>query len=464
MSLEDKLYPFLSLYERMPQVLKHALGSGYRQLPEKLRRGKQYRQFKELAEAGEHWSREEIERFQFEQLRVTLLHAQRYCPFYQERFAAAGFNAEKFASISDLPSCPFLEKRDLATSREQMVSTAFPPASRLYITTGGSSGIPVGFYLQKGTSRPKEQAFLETVWKRAGYFDGARLALLRGHVTTVKAIGAISSYDATRDWLVLSSNHLSLERLPDYLEELERFRPDLLYVYPSSALHLAEYLQRSGQSWRLPLRGILCGSERLTEPQRKLLQSVFKCRAFSWYGHSERVVLAAEGRGSSNLHFIPQYGFVEFGPPNSDGLREVIGTSFHNLVMPLVRYRTGDYVRLVDAADRTEYPVPAVSEIAGREHEFLVSGNGRRISLTAFNMHDDIFDHLYAVQFYQERPGYAEFRYIPGPQFSTGRLPLIEAGIRRKLGDDFVFELRSVREVEKTTAGKHKWLVSKVAS
>jgi len=41
----------------------------------------------------------------------------------------------------------------------------------------------VGFYLQKGVSRPKEQAFLEAVWKRAGYFEGARLAVIRGQVT-----------------------------------------------------------------------------------------------------------------------------------------------------------------------------------------------------------------------------------------------------------------------------------------
>jgi phenylacetate-CoA ligase len=343
-----------------------------------------------------------------------------------------------------------------------MVSAALPEAARLYITTGGSTGVPVGFYLQRGISRPKEQAFLEAMWRRGGYFDGARLALLRGHVTTSKADGRISSYDATRDWLMLSSYHLTPERLDDYLAEFEKFKPDLLYVYPSSALRLAEFLQAAGKRWPAPLRGVLCGSERLTEPQRKLLEAVFGCRAYSWYGHSERAVLAAEGRSSNHYYFVPQYGFAEFGPPTSEGLREVIGTSFHNLVMPLIRYRTGDYVRLVDEQEPHEFPVPAASEIAGREQEFLVTGTGRKISLTAFNMHDAIFDHLYAVQFYQEQPGFAEFRYIPGPQFHSSRLSSIEAGIRRKLGDDFRLELKAVKEVEKTPAGKHKWMVSKL--
>lgn len=63
-------------------------------------------------------------------------------------------------------------------------------------------------------------------------------------------------------------------------------------------------------------------------------------------------------------------------------------------------------------------------------------------------MHDGIFNDLYAVQFFQEEPGVAEFRYVPGPQFHTSRLEEIERGIRRKLGDDFQITLRAVAETE----------------
>lgn len=472
MSLEDRLYPLLSLYDRLPHGVKRGIGAVYRRMPVSLRRGEHYKEFQRLAEEGETWSPPQIREFQMRELRKVLNQAASYCPYYQRTFAQAGFRPDKFQSPEDLDRCPFLEKRDLIDHLPEMVSSAFPASARLYITTGGSTGVPVGFYLHKGISRPKEQAFLETMWKRGGFFDGARLALLRGHVTSSKADGKISSYDATRDWLMLSSYHLTLDRLPLYLEELERFKPDLLYTYPSAALQLAEYLEASGQTWRLPLRGILCGSERITIPQKRLLRRVFGCRAYSWYGHSERVILAAEGAETELCYFVPQYGFVEFGPKTDEGLREVIGTSFHNMVMPLIRYRTGDYVRLADESDGKndalpdptvrEYPWRAVVEIAGREQEFLVTATGRKISLTAFNMHDAIFDHLYAVQFFQEEPGRAEFRYVAGPNFHSSRLEQIEAGIRRKLGDDFQIGFRAVAEVERTAAGKHRWLVSKL--
>jgi phenylacetate-CoA ligase len=261
---------------------------------------------------------------------------------------------------------------------------------------------------------------------------------------------------------MLSSYHLTPDRLPDYLEEIERFKPALLYVYPSAILQLADYLERTNQTWRTPLLGILCGSERITPPQKRLIERIFGCRAYSWYGHSERVILAAEGPQTELYYFVPQYGYVEFGPPDDEGLREVIGTSFDNMVMPLIRYRTGDYVRLAEDSDSLEYPVPAAVEIAGREQEFLVSATGRKISLTAINMHDNIFDGLYAVQFYQREPGRAEFRYMPGPRFDSANIAKIEAGLRRKLGEDFEISFEQATELAKTAAGKHKWLVSEI--
>jgi len=465
MSLEDRLYPALWLYESLPAWMQGSLGATYRRLPESLRFGSRYREFRGLAEQAERWSREELQAYQQRQLKATLRHAARFCPFYRRRFAETGFDPDSVRSAEDLQACPKLDKKDLMDHRDELSSTTVSRAERLYVTTGGSTGVPVGFYLQKGVSRPKEQAFLETMWSRAGYFEGARIAVIRGQVVSSKAEGRIARYDATRDWLILSSYHLTEERLPEYLTALEKFNPDLLHAYPSAALQLAEYLERSGRVWRLPLRALLCGSERLTLTQKRLLQEVFRCRVYRWYGHSERVVLAGEGEISELFYFCPVYGFVEFGPSDHEGLREVIGTSFDNMAMPLIRYRTGDYVRLAKPGTNgnMEFSWPAALEIAGREQEFLVSGTGRRISLTAFNMHDEIFDDLYAVQFYQEQPGAVEFRFVAGDRFHRSRLAVIEARIRRKLGDDFEIVLREVRETEKTERGKHRWLVSRLS-
>jgi phenylacetate-CoA ligase len=443
--------------------VRSALGGAFKRLPRRWRHGARFDEFAALARQGEEWGEERQREYQLAQLRAVLVHAAASCPFYGERFAAAGFRPERLQSVDDMAGCPPTSKQDLLAHLPRMVSTRHPPSQRLYLTTGGSTGVPVGFYLERGVSRPKEQAFLEALWRRAGYFDTARLAVIRGYVTTDRARGSIASHDATRDWLMLSSYHLTQERYPEYVAALERFRPDLLHAYPSAALQLAGFLKAAGRTLRVKLRGVLCGSERLTLPQKRFLEEVFQCRVYRWYGHAERVVLAGEGRTSELFYFFPQYGFVELGPPNDEGLCEVIGTSFHNLAMPLIRYHTGDYVRPATSADGArELPWLAAADVVGREHEFLVSATGRRVSLTAFNMHDDVFDHLLAVQFYQDRNGVAEFRYVAGPQFHSSRLPAIQRRVRQKLGDDFQVDYRAVSEVEKTPRGKHRWLISRL--
>jgi phenylacetate-CoA ligase len=459
MSLEDTLYPLLKLYEAAPQPVKSLAGSAYRAIPASWRYGAAYARFQNEARVVEKWDAEQIRRYQVAALRDSLIAASK-APFYAERFAQHRVNPAKFESLEQLADYPLLTKQDLLLHREQMVNPEYDSKQRLYITTGGSSGVPVGFYLQKGVSRPKEQAYLEAQWSRRGYRVGDRVAVIRGGVTSSKARGGISYYDATRNWLILSSYHLTPERLPEYVAALNRFRPQHLHAYPSAALLLARGLEQAGLRLDFPVTSLLCGSEKLTSESQQHLEQFFGARVFHWYGHSERVVLAAQGRISNHLHFWPSYGFVEFGEANAEGHREIIGTSFHNHVMPLVRYRTGDYCRT--ASDGGEFNWPSVEAVVGRDYEFLISASGRRISLTAINMHDDIFEGLLAVQFYQERPGELECRYQAGPRWQNSRIEPIRAGLLRKLGDDFTFTLRAVTEVEKSSAGKHKWLITRL--
>ncbi len=462
MHLEDTLYPLLRLYEAAPQAVKSLAGRAYRALPEAWRQGSRFEHFKAEASASEYWDEETRRQWQAEAVKQSLLAAMR-APFHAARFAERGRDATKFESLEQLADYPLLTKADLLTHREEMVNPDLPASARLYLTTGGSSGVPVGFYLHKGVSRPKEQAYLEAQWRRRGYQPGAPTAVLRGALTSRRADGAIAWYDPVRNWLMLSSSHLTPQRLPEYLAALRRFQPLHLHAYPSAALLLAKLMIESGTRLECDLTSVLCGSEKLDAADQAFLERHFQAPVFHWYGHSERAVLAGQGARSNHLYFWPAYGYAELGPSDAAGRREVIATSFHNHVMPLIRYRTGDYVTPPAAAER-ELPMLEIAAVAGRDYEFLVSGRGRRLSLTTINRHDDAFDGLLALQFVQERAGEVEFRYQAGSSWHQQRLGLITKALRDKLGDDFELRLKQVDEVEKTTAGKHRWLITSLTA
>lgn len=458
MSLEDRLYPLLKLYEAAPQPVKSLAGRAYRALPSSLRYGAAYTRFQHEARDVESWDAETIRRYQVTALRESLIAASK-SPFYAGRFATCGCDPAKFEALEQLSDYPLLTKQDLISHREQMVNPEFDAKQRLYITTGGSSGVPVGLYLHKGVSRPKEQAYLEAQWSRRGYRTGDRVAVIRGGVTSSKAGGEISYFDATRNWLILSSSHLTLERLPEYVTALNRFCPQHLHAYPSAALMLMHGLEQAGLKLDFKLTSLLCGSEKLTAGSQHDLEQFFGAQVFHWYGHSERAVLAAQGRTSNLLHFWPTYGFVEFGEPDAEGNREIIGTSFHNRVMPLVRYRTGDHARMADVAGR-EFPWPVIEGVVGRDYEFLLGRDGRRVSLTAVNLHDPFFTGVLALQFHQSQPGSARVCYVPAPNLNEDRLKQIQQALQCRLGDDFVLQFERVHDVERTASGKHRWLIT----
>lgn len=460
MPLEDTLYPLRRLYEAAPPSLRALAGRIYRWLPSGWRMGPAYEWFAAEALASEAWDEEARLRYQITQIKASLRAAAK-SPFHARRFARCGLNPAAFEALEQLADYPLLTKEDLTGEREAMVNVETPKSARLFMTTGGSSGVPAGFYLHKGVSRPKEQAYLETQWRRRGYQLGDRVAVLRG--STASGNRPVAWLDAARNWLVLSSAQLTVERLPEYLDALNRFKPRHLHAYPSSVLLLARLMMEARARLDFGLASVLCGSEKLSGADQAWLERFFEAPVFHWYGHSERVVLAGQGARCNHLYVWPGYGYAELGPPDEAGRREIIGTSFHNEVMPLIRYRTGDYVEIPEKP-HGELPMLEIAAVAGRGYEFLVSAEGRRVSLTAINRHDEVFDGLLAVQFAQNRPGEVEVRFQAGARWRSVNAARMESALRVQLGEGFRLRFKQVDTMEKTQAGKHRWLVTSLAA
>jgi phenylacetate-CoA ligase len=421
-------------------------------LPASVRHGSGYAQFRKLL--IQRLSAEQVREYQLSQLRASLLAAAR-TPYYAGRFSALGLQPSKFESLQQLASYPLLTKQELQANKERMVNRDIPAHLRLYMTTGGSTGQPVGFYLQKGVSRPKELAFQEQQWGRYGYQPGHRVAIIRGSVTSGAAQGRISTYDSARGWLTLSSYHLTAERIPQYVAELEGYQPQHIHAYPSSLLLLARGMAQLKLKLSFKPISLLCGSERLSSEDHERLSHFFAAPICHWYGHSERVLLASSHPGMAVLQPNPLYGYFEFSQPDDQGLCDIIGTSFHNQVMPLIRYETGDRAR-IEAGPQG----PIITAIEGRSQEYLVSRRGRPIPLTAINMHDAVFDGILGLQFRQVEAGQIELHYCPGPAWHKSRETSIIAALSAKLGDDFQMRLIPTAQLQKTSSGKHKWLIT----
>ena len=69
-----------------------------------------------------------------------------HVPYYRQAFADAGAAPDDIRTTHDLARLPTLDKPTLRERRDELLATNVAPSDRYYFTTGGSTGIPVGFY------------------------------------------------------------------------------------------------------------------------------------------------------------------------------------------------------------------------------------------------------------------------------------------------------------------------------
>ena len=100
-----------------------------------------------------------------------------------------------------------------------------------------------------------------------------------------------------------------------------------------------------------------------------------------------------------------------------------------------------------------------LERVEGRLQEFIVTKDHRLISMTAVNMHSDIFDNVVQFQFHQEMRGMALLRIVRKPGYSDRDTQRILRELNRKFDGNVDVTIRFVDEIPRTRSGKHRFLV-----
>ena len=185
------------------------------------------------------------------------------------------------------------------------------------------------------------------------------------------------------------------------------------------------------------------------------------------YGTAEKTVLINRCR-KNRFHIIPQYGFTELVNKDNEWCKyedeegEIVTTGFNNYAMPFIRYRTEDVAANSNQKCECGRNYKLIKGIEGRLQEFIVTGTGRLISMTAVNMHSNVFDNVKQFQFFQSEKGRVVFNIIRGEGYCDRDTEYIIEELCKKLGDDVELEIRFVNEISRTNRGKYKFLIQKL--
>lgn len=450
-----------NLWEGLPGPLRKSLGSVAGLVPLPWLLGKTFRRWDRLVEEAETWSPEEIERFQVAKLRDVCELAYAKSPYYRKSFDTVGFRPGELKRCEDLQALPFIDKHTINENRDELLTVDPSDPGLDYVATGGSGGEPMRFLI--GSDRSGiEYAHLTRAWRRVGYNHTTPKAVLRGQILNAGRSGLHTNHDPLLRNYSFSNFHLNDVTMHAYLAKIASIGPCYLHTYPSSLAMLVRYLKRTGEQPPRNIQGLLLESENVYEEDRAAAEELFQVRYFSSYGHSEKLVMAAECEHSTKYHVFPTYGYCELideagdpvTTPGEEG--EIVGTGFINRAMPFIRYRTGDYATYAsEACTDCGRNHLVIEKIRGHNTmECLVARDGSLIPYSAVNVHDDTFEGVLQFQFVQHEPGLAVIRLIlaeGGEAFSEER---VVGNMNQRFQGRLQVTAELVKEIPLTPRGK----------
>lgn len=425
-----------------------------------IRKGITYNKILKELNKTEFYSIEEIEKYNNIKLRKIIEHCYKYVPYYRELFDKLKLKPGDITQKSDLEKLPFLDKFIVRDNLDKLLSKRLK--DRVFVKkarTGGSTGMPLSLY-RDYFSINFENACLWRNWLHAGDHSLKRVTLRGENIVPLeRKTPPYWKYSPATKELKMSSYHLNDETAKLYVDKIIEFAPKIIYAYPSLVYQIALYFNKFNKTHKLT--AVFTSSENLGIKQKKLIEQVFDCRVFDWYGQSERVSAIAHCE-EGTYHIVEDYSITEL-IPTEYGL-EVVGTSLNNYLLPLIRYRTGDIIELSSEKCSCGREFRTVERISGRSGNYVVTPEGIKIPMIILSFVTDYSNNIDETQFVQRKKGELTVRIVKNSNFTDSDLKDLIQLCKKYTSDTMKIEVEIVKEIPRGPNGKYVMLINTIDS
>ncbi len=325
--------------------------------------------------------------------------------------------------------------------------------------TSGTTGTPLDLF-RSFDSTVWEHAFHIQHWRWAGFRSGDRQVVLRGDlvVPISRSRPPYWFHDRDGQQLIVSTRHLNDAAAPNIFAEISRFGASQLRAYPSAAFELARLAERHGQA--LHFRSIITGSETLYPVQRERITNVLGGTIFDCYGMAERNIFAGQCEAGS-MHVHPEYSIVEIvdqhgAPTHETGM--LVGTTFNNLVMPLLRYRLNDSARWRPSPCPCGRTHPVIEGLTGKVEEQVFDLDGAAVSPSVVTFAFKGVHNIQKSQVAQISRDRWIVRIVPAPAYSAADGQALIENFRTLVSPRLNVGIKLVDEIPPLPSGKFKWV------
>lgn len=427
--------------------------------------------FKRAFDRNQWLSVDELEKYQFSRLKKILDHSCRHVPYYRDLFRQNNLLPADFKSLQDLKKLPTMTKKTIQKCTDRLQTDDIRKYHPRWVETSGTTGGQIKLCMDK-TSNALEFTYYWRFWGWAGYRMGDLFAEMSAqHFTPyVENKGRFYEYQPMIRRIMVNSLLLSRDNAGEYVKFFRKFRPKFLKGLPSN-LYVLALLVDGIQNHDVNFKAVFSQGENLPGYQRRLIEKVFGCKVYDFYGHMERAVTISECPAGS-YHVNMDYGILEIEPvPDAEvagGLEEdeyigeVIGTGLYNFAMPLIRYKTGDWVKVRKNPNKCPCGrnFPTVVSILGRDSDIIITPDGRAI--TALYVAFDQTPGIRFGQIVQKSMDKLLVRIVPEGMDKKDTEARLSSCLSGFLGNGMSYEYEYLTVTDIKNGEKFKSVVSKI--
>lgn len=387
-------------------------------------------------------------------------------PFYHKLFKSLNLSPEDIKTIEDLEKLPVLNKEIIKENWDDFKPVNLNKMKYYSLSTGGSTGTPFEFRLLKH-DRFLSGAMLYRGWGYGGYELGDKMVFLAGTSLDVGANSFIvnKAHEITRNIRRLSSFDMGNEDMQKYANTIRTFNPKSIRGYPSSLNLFASFVKDNNID--LPdISAIYTTAEKLSPHMRDNVGDVFDCDVYDAYGLNDGGVGAYECSEHNGLHIDTERSIMEVVDDNgcqiSDGVGNILATSLHNDAMPFVRYDTGDMGHIIEDKCGCGRGSKLLKEVIGRSVDIFITPEGKQVH--GYFLLYIFWEYGAGIKNYQVIQKQIDnilIKIVPNEHFNTDDLSLIKSSIQSK-STSWNVEFEFVDSIEKTKAGKYKFVISEL--
>jgi phenylacetate-CoA ligase len=345
-----------------------------------LAKGSKVNQYLNKYETLLNKNRDDIIKYQTYRLKKQINHFYKNSEYFRNKMDFANINPNSIKQINDLKRIPVFTREELKNNIDSLVCQNIE-RNKHFSSSSGTTGIPVKY----GTDNDGYSAGIAAGYllnKMAGWQFSYRQLHIWGNPTSVKRWNKKTSKLKS---LVFSKRNIDStltntdEGLFQVIQQIKKFRPESIDGYTTAILNIALYIKKYNIDIPKP-KIVITTAENLWTQHKQIIEEVLGPVA-DFYGCGEINGIAIKPPYHSRYIVFNPHVIVETIDIFLSGLKEILVTDLDNKLLPMIRYRVGDFIDEVISPGESDNPAfDSFSMINGRSVDLVNLPNGKTIS------------------------------------------------------------------------------------